>query len=403
MQTHERHHDFDNLRAVAMLAGVLFHAALAYSPLAHPVFPTADRQNAAIVDQVIWLLHLVRMPLFFLLAGYFTALQVERHGFGGMVRQRALRIGVPLLLFAPLVHASLSWLTLHAAATALEPSPLLAWLRGMQESGPLPAHPPGTSHLWFLYYIMLFVLLCWVTRSLGIQRVGARIAALPTAWIIGGLPLLLTPALASVPAPHPAPESVLPQFWALAFYGAFFALGHLMRTHPALIERCTRPSVALVACSLPLYALFLTLVTNQTPEQAFAGAAWPIALLEAIISVWMTLACLGLGRRLLHRSHPMLAYLNDASYWTYVVHLPILFAIQYRLLDVDMHWTAKLALSVTLTLAACLLSHQMLVRHTPLAYLFGSATRSASRRHNYKNDSAPPSRPHRPAEPPRGR
>ena len=45
-----RLHWADHLRALAMLAGVAFHAALAYSPLMAGFFPTADRQNSAVVD-----------------------------------------------------------------------------------------------------------------------------------------------------------------------------------------------------------------------------------------------------------------------------------------------------------------------------------------------------------------
>ena len=59
----------DNLRALAMLAGVVFHAALAHSPLLAPIFPTADTSQAAWLDALLWPLHLVRMPLFFVIAG----------------------------------------------------------------------------------------------------------------------------------------------------------------------------------------------------------------------------------------------------------------------------------------------------------------------------------------------
>ena len=65
----DRLHHMDHLRALAMLAGVLFHAALAYSPLMHGFWPLADRQASAGVDAVVWGMHLVRMPLFFLVAG----------------------------------------------------------------------------------------------------------------------------------------------------------------------------------------------------------------------------------------------------------------------------------------------------------------------------------------------
>src|SRR3546814_6330862 len=77
----ERLHYMDHLRALAMLAGVFFHAALAYSPVMNGFFPTADRQTSVWVDAVVWGLHLVRMPLFFLVAGFFAAwvIRSEEH------------------------------------------------------------------------------------------------------------------------------------------------------------------------------------------------------------------------------------------------------------------------------------------------------------------------------------
>jgi len=45
------------------------------------------------------------------------------------------------------------------------------------------------------------------------------------------------PALAMVSTPHPAPESLLPQFWALGLFGAFFGFGNLLYSHPELITR----------------------------------------------------------------------------------------------------------------------------------------------------------------------
>src|SRR3546814_3362750 len=88
----ERLHYMDHLRALAMLAGVFFHAALAYSPVMSGFFPTADRQTSAWVDVVVWGLHLVRMPLFFLVAGFFAAWVIDRRGGTALARQRVRRI-----------------------------------------------------------------------------------------------------------------------------------------------------------------------------------------------------------------------------------------------------------------------------------------------------------------------
>lgn len=61
----QRLHYLDNLRALAMIAGVFFHAALAYSPMLNTYWLSADTQQSSMVDVVGFFMHLFRMPLFF--------------------------------------------------------------------------------------------------------------------------------------------------------------------------------------------------------------------------------------------------------------------------------------------------------------------------------------------------
>jgi glucan biosynthesis protein C len=364
-----RYHYLDNLRALAMLSGVLFHAALAYSPLAHAFVPTADRGQSAAVDVCIWFLHLFRMPLFFLVAGFFAALLVARRGLGGLFRNRLRRIALPFVIFWPLVHAALSYSTLHAAATVQHPSPLLALIRQLTQTQGLPEQLPGTGHLWFLYYLLLFYILVWSASNFGLEKLGNLVRGLSPAWLIGFLPLLLVPALASVSAPNPAPESFFPHFWAFGFYGPFFAFGYLLFGQQAMIERLRPAAPWLLAASLVLYGAFWFLLHRQSPVTQAPSASLPIAVLEAYLSVWMTVVCLIAGKSLLDRSNAVLRYFSDASYWIYLAHLPILFAIQYRLLDVELPWSIKFAISVLTTFGICLLSYHLLVRKTLLGNL----------------------------------
>ncbi|WP_374435173.1 acyltransferase family protein [Inhella sp.] len=359
----------DNLRALAMLAGVLFHAALAHSPLVQPFFPTADAAQVAWLDAVLWPLHLVRVPVFFVLAGYFAAHTLARRGMGGLMRDRARRLLVPLVLGVPLLHGVMGALVQQAVVHVQQPSPLLRWLREAQAAGhPLP--PPGTGHLWFLYYLLLFTLLIWVARQLLPPALGAWLQRLPLrAWLLG-LPLLLAPALASVSAPHPAPESLLPQFWALVCYGGFFVFGYCAGPHlPALVQARTLGllgGAGGLAC-----AAFLLLLW---PARAQAGLL--MGLVSACASVWLTLALLGLGQRLLNIRHAPLRHLADASYWIYLVHLPVLFALQFAWMDQPWPWYLKLPLAVVATLAIGLLSFEMGVRRGALGrWLLGRSPR----------------------------
>ncbi len=362
----------DHLRALAMLAGVFFHAALAYSPLMSSFWPAADRQNSVWVDTVVWVLHLVRMPLFFLVAGFFAAWLIARRGQGGLFRQRLRRIALPFMVALPLVLWAMTASTFWAAMNVEHPSAMLVMIRHFLEMPDRPQTPPGTTHLWFLYYLLLFTVLHWVVRTLGLGRIGEWLVRRSPAWLLVGLPLLLVPVLASVSAPHPAPESFLPQFWAVAFYGAFFALGTLVHAQPGWLERARRFAPWLVVGSGVLYAAFLWRLAVELPVQTFpATASWLVATLEALLSVWLTVLCLLAGQRLLNRPNVMMRYLSQSAYWTYLLHLPLLFPIQYLLMDLELAWPLKFALAIAGTLAVCLMSYQLLVRHTPLRRAVG--------------------------------
>ena len=369
MQPGDRIHAMDNLRALAMLAGVVFHAALAHSPLMHMIWPPADAGRSVFVDAVAWFLHTFRMPLFFVVAGYFAALLVARRGIGGLFRNRCARVLLPLLLFLPIVLFSMHWLTVEAAGNVMHPSPALAWIRGyIDEHGALPS-APGWAHLWFLFYLLLFTVLAWAASALELGRIGNRIANLHPGWLAALVPLLLAPALASIGIPWPAPEFVIPALWALAFFGVYFALGYQLFHRVDMLERLRPLSPVLLVAAVAAYALLFWSTDGFVANRPATLRHFLHALLEACAGFWMTLWCLLAARRWLAGRNATMRWLADASYWVYLVHLPLLFAIQYRLLDLQLHWTTKFAIATVTTLALSFASYQLLVRHTVIGSL----------------------------------
>lgn len=364
--TDARIHAFDHLRALAMLAGVVFHAALAYSPIMHGFWPTAYRAQSPWIDAVVWFLHLVRMPLFFVVAGYFTASLIARRGWSGLLRQRLRRILVPMLVAWPLVHVATSASTQWALDHVAHPSPFLAMVKAWMAMPDPPGMPPSTGHLWFLYYLLLFTALAWVVHALDWGRWFKRTVRITPMRIALLLPVLAATGFFLTTAPHPAPESLFPQFWALALYGPFFALGALL---PDRVDGLLslRPWLwpGLLACVLA-YIAFLMQLDGRDAADWGRTAPWSTALLQAVVAGWGTLAALIAGLHWLNRSNAFMAWLARSSYWTYLLHLPVLFALQYVLLDHALSWPLALLLSCGLTLAICLLSYELLVRRTRL-------------------------------------
>ena len=369
--TDARIHALDHLRALAMLAGVLFHAALAYSPLMHAFWPTAYRASSPWVDTVVWLLHLVRMPLFFLVAGYFTTWLIERRGMTGLMQHRVRRILVPFLLAWPFVHVAMSAATRQAAHTVQNPSPFLSMLREWLAMPDPPWMPPGTGHLWFLYYLLLFTALVWIARTLGWSGLFIRLLRLGAARVALLLPLLVLPGFLLTTTPHPAPESLLPQFWAVALYGPFFALGAALHGRLDTLQPLRRWLWPMLATCLLLHLAFLFQLSRFGNEDWMRHAPWSTALLQACIAGWGTLAGLVAGLRWLARPNAWLAYLSRSAYWTYLLHLPVLFAVQYALLDVALAWPIAFLVASGITLAVCLLSYELLVRRTRLRHWVG--------------------------------
>jgi peptidoglycan/LPS O-acetylase OafA/YrhL len=90
-----RRTDLDALRGFAMALGIVLHATLSFFPSAWPV---QDAEQSGYFYFFYAVIHSFRMPLFFVLSGFFTAFLLQRNGLEETVRQRALRILLPMLL-----------------------------------------------------------------------------------------------------------------------------------------------------------------------------------------------------------------------------------------------------------------------------------------------------------------
>jgi hypothetical protein len=98
-----RYHDLDALRAVAMLLGIALHGALSFVPF--PWIVQDSEQNSAF-RSFLFLVHGFRMPVFFVMSGFFTAMLWRRRGLFSTLKQRFLRVFLPcmagLFLIVPL-------------------------------------------------------------------------------------------------------------------------------------------------------------------------------------------------------------------------------------------------------------------------------------------------------------
>lgn len=105
-----RRNDLDALRAFAMLLGIVLHVSLSFFPM---FWPVQDTQKTDAFGLLFLMIHGFRMPLFFLLSGYFTMMIYRKRGLAELLRQRGKRILIPCLLglvtVVPLMKLATGW------------------------------------------------------------------------------------------------------------------------------------------------------------------------------------------------------------------------------------------------------------------------------------------------------
>ncbi|MFO1063994.1 MAG: acyltransferase family protein [Pirellulales bacterium] len=371
----QRIHYLDNLRAAAMFLGVVLHAGLAYANPAQSVWLATDTRSSIAVDMSLWFIHLFRMSLFFLLSGYFAKLVVTKKGWAKFLRQRGVRIFLPFMLFyVPLLVATVS-IIVFALKYLDEPRGIIGLIASADQAADNQpsSNAPTTMHLWFLYYLGFFTLL---------TPLCARFRFVKLDFLITGsrclivLPMVIFPAVVFSGVPLPAPESFIPTWWPFLFYGSFYWLGWQIYDREGLLDQLQPKLRVLLSMSVLLYIVYyITMPVLQIDElmhllkPAFTFQHAVSSLLTAYLSVWLTICAILLGRRFLESEVRWVRWLSDASYWVYLVHLPIVLGLQTLMIPLPWPVVVKLPLCIAGTLIPCLVSYVLFVRFTPIGWM----------------------------------
>lgn len=386
----ERLHALDAVRGFALLAGVVFHATLSFMP-GLPIWPKMDNDPSVTLGVVFYVLHIFRMATFFLLAGFFARMLLQRRGVGGFVLDRLKRIAVPLVVGWPIVIsgivAALAWGAIVAADGGTPPPP--------PPQEPLPAFP--LTHLWFLYVLLILYVGALLLRGIVvlIDRNGglrSRIDRLMRGLLGLWSPIVLAIPVAVALATHPkwAPwfgiptpdQSLIPNLPAMVAFGLAFGLGWLINRQIGLLDVWKRRwpfNLALALIATGLCLAMVGLEPSIAGEPAW-GAVEAYAVLYGLALWSWTFAVTGLALRFLDGHSPARRYLADASYWIYLVHMPIVMAMQVAVADLAWPWAVKFAAVVGVTVAVALVSYQLLVRYSFIgAILNGRRLRRAQK------------------------
>jgi peptidoglycan/LPS O-acetylase OafA/YrhL len=153
-----------------------------------------------------------------------------------------------------------------------------------------------------------------------------------------------------------------PRWSILLAYFVFFAFGWIWHRQGAYLATLRSGWLGrlILGSLLGLVSTifnFGTLATRSQPSIALlivtAAACW-----------WIILGLIGLFQRHFSQPWPLSRYLADASYWVYLVHLPVLLALALALRAWPAPIGVKYLALVGLAFAVCLATYHVFVRFT---------------------------------------
>ena len=377
----ERLHALDAVRGIALLLGIVLHATLSFVPAPTRFWLIQDTHQSVTLALVFFAIHVFRRTTFFLMAGFFARMSFHRRGAWGFVKDRLQRIGLPLVIGWPIVFTPMFLVVI--------------WASGFPNGGPIPgaAHwPPALpnfplTHLWFLYvllelYAVILLLRCavvWLDAS------GALRTALDqlTAWIMRNP---LAPAVLAIPigiafsfdrtwinvmGVRTPDQSLVTNPQAVIGFGFAFGIGWLLHRQIDLLRILERrwlwnlvPAIGLILIGFVLAGAMLSMpVARPLPVSRET-----LRLVSAVLyapAIWTTtFAVIGFALRFLSGFSPTRRYIADASYWLYLIHMPIVGALQVAVSQLDWPWPIKIAAILVVALTLMLASYHLLVRFT---------------------------------------
>jgi len=367
-----RLHSLDFLRAFALLMGVLLHVLMLFL---EPFDGSEPRLGASVI--FIWI-HTWRMPLFMLLAGFFTALSLSKRDTGNYAFNRLIRLGVPLLLLWSFIPA------IDEEASRLFKIPeLISYIF---------YDIPFTfrlDHLWFLYYLLIFYSVLLLIKTavpviysfiLGFELSLSRVLMVwlpilillsplnkPTGGIIGNDPITFGEV----------------NLGSMLFMASFFIIGMQAYKSSKFLENLQRTRFWLPSLSIFSLIPIGLLVWGGVKDEPFAFSGllelWIVNSLSGSAALLLVLSIMGLAMHKISSSGHILRWLVKLSYPIYVFHLMFVISVSGTLMFFGFNDWLVVLLGFASGILFPVIIYYAFISWTPLDWIFNGYKNSEYR------------------------
>jgi len=357
MKTTERRYDIDWLRVIAIGLLILYHIGFVFLPWG--VF-IGFIQNGEAIDS-IWnpmsMLNVWRIPLLFFVSGMGVRFAMRRRNWRALIVERTRRILVPFLF----------------GVLCIVPVHLLLWQKYYSQD---LSYSLQLSHLWFLAYIFIYVLVLSPFFFLLKKNEGGPLFTQLKSLLGSPLGLLCIAAMFVLEAILVKPETF--ETYSITLHGfllgmlAFFFGFIIVHTGNVFWKTVRKWRWLLLLMAAALFTFRFIEYELLAPNY-----------LKAVESNLWIFAAFGFAYK--HLNHPSraLSYLSQAAYPVYILHMIFLYLGSYLIVPVKIPALIKLFLITAFTFAACFMFYEFVVRRiTFLRPLFGLKNRQAHKKSN---------------------
>lgn len=363
----ERLHALDSLRAIMMMLGIVLHAVITYNG-AEPNSVWRIRDPLNFNENLGWIgacIHVFRMPIFMVVAGFFAALLFYERGPRWMFNNRMQRITYPFLVFVVLLFVPvLGGMSFTANVFANIPDALTEALAPFTTlSGLIPTR---TMHLWFLYYLIMFSVV-----SFGLGLLFKKLPVLsglihssfhtifknPILRLIVFTTLTIGVLLYMNKSWVDTSTSFVPDFNTFIFYFFFYMFGWVLFKSKSLLSSFKKHDYLFTSAALVLFTWYFFADLSDM-------ALWLIMIIRSLCCWLFIFGITGLFIRFGSNHSATMRYVSDSSYWVYLIHLPLTAVIPGLIADWNIPATFKFLFVVSVTTMVCFFTYHYLVRST---------------------------------------
>jgi glucans biosynthesis protein C len=373
----------DYLRALLIILVIMLHLAFTYGSSINLWYyhDTTNTLTIGLVTSLIGIGQAFCLGLFFLISAYFTPGAYDRKGAGPFLRDRLLRLGLPLLIYDILINPFVVYIAAGFPGSYWQfyTSYLLS-LRGI-----------GQGPVWFiealLFFVMFYALwrVCSTWWSHTFPQVttptrsitSARRHPYPTTGAmllyIVGLALITFVIRIWLPMgwwfqPLNLMFAEFPQYISMFILGLIaYRRGWLTRIPDAVGKRWFW--VALIDLLVFVLLSVLNGIWGGSIDYFLGGLHWQAlvyAFWEASMCVAMCTGLLVFFRKHLNRPGRLWNFLSANAYATYIFHPVILVGLAYSLHTVALYPLLKLGIAVIFAVPLCFLISSV-IRRIPFA------------------------------------